>query len=69
MAKAVVTQARVFEVAQALTDQGTAPTILNVQEEIGGGSYTTVKRYLDSGGRRRRSSGSRWNCRNPRLPG
>ena len=47
MAKAVVTQERVFEVAQALTDQGTAPTILNVQEEIGGGSYTTVKRYLD----------------------
>ncbi|MCB2026708.1 MAG: DNA-binding protein, partial [Ottowia sp.] len=40
MAKAVVTQARVFEVAQALTDQGTAPTILNVQEGIGGGSYT-----------------------------
>ena len=47
MAKALVTQERVFEVAQALTDQGTAPTILNVQEEIGGGSYTTVKRYLD----------------------
>ena len=47
MAKAVVTQERVFEVAQALTDQGTAPTILNVQEGIGGGSYTTVKRYLD----------------------
>jgi hypothetical protein len=37
MAKALVTQERVFEVAQALTDQGTAPTILNVQEEIGGG--------------------------------
>ena len=47
MAKALVTQERVFEVAQALVEQGTTPTILNVQDGIGGGSYTTVKRYLD----------------------
>lgn len=47
MARAVVTQERVFEVAQALVEQGIAPTILNVQDGIGGGSYTTVKRYLD----------------------
>jgi len=47
MARAVVTQERVFEVAQALVEQGTTPTILNVQDGIGGGSYTTVKRYLD----------------------
>jgi len=47
MAKALVTQERVFEVAQGLVEQGIAPTILNVQDGIGGGSYTTVKRYLD----------------------
>ena len=47
MAKAVVTQERVFEVAEALVEQGVTPTILNVQDGIGGGSYTTVKRYLD----------------------
>ena len=47
MAKALVTQERVFEVAQSLVEQGIAPTILNVQDGIGGGSYTTVKRYLD----------------------
>lgn len=47
MAKAIVTQERVFEVAQALADKGTEPTILTVQEAIGGGSYTTVKRFLD----------------------
>ena len=47
MAKALVTQERVFEVAQGLVEQGIAPTILNVQDSIGGGSYTTVKRYLD----------------------
>ncbi len=47
MAKAVVTQERVFEVADGLVEQGATPTILNVQDGIGGGSYTTVKRYLD----------------------
>lgn len=47
MAKAVVTQERVFEAAEALVEQGVTPTILNVQDGVGGGSYTTVKRYLD----------------------
>ncbi len=47
MAKAIVSQERVFEVADALVEQGITPTILNVQDGIGGGSYTTVKRYLD----------------------
>lgn len=47
MAKAIVTQERVFEVAQALLDKGVDPTILTVQAEIGAGSYSTVKRYLD----------------------
>ena len=44
MAKAVVTQERVFEVAEALVEQGVTPTILNVQDGIGGGNYTRVKR-------------------------
>ena len=47
MAKAVVTQELVFQVAESLVAQGVTPTILNVQDGIGGGSYTTVKRYLD----------------------
>ena len=47
MAKSVVTQERVFEVADALTERGEEPGILSVQATIGGGSYSTVKRYLD----------------------
>lgn len=47
MAKAIVTQERVFEVAQSLVDKGIDPTIVTVQAEIGAGSYSTVKRYLD----------------------
>lgn len=58
MAKSVVTQERVFEVAAALTDRGEEPGILSVQAAIGGGSYSTVKRYLDvwkETGRQRRA--------------
>ena len=47
MAKPVVTQERVFEIADALTERGDEPTILSVQAAIGGGSYSTVKRYID----------------------
>ena len=47
MAKAIVTQALVNEAAEALMGEGTEPSILNVQARIGGGSYSTVKRYLD----------------------
>ena len=47
MAKPVVTQERVFEIADALTERGEEPTILSVQAAIGGGSYSTVKRYID----------------------
>jgi len=47
MAKSVVTQERVFEVATGLTERGEEPSILSVQAAIGGGSYSTVKRYLD----------------------
>ena len=47
MAKSMVTQERVFEVADRLTERGEEPSILSVQAAIGGGSYSTVKRYLD----------------------
>ena len=47
MAKPVVTQERVFEIADALMARGEDPTILSVQAAIGGGSYSTVKRYID----------------------
>ena len=47
MARAIVTQAAVFEAADALAAAGEEPTIITVQERIGGGSYTTVKRYLE----------------------
>ena len=58
MAKPVVTQERVFEIADALTERGEEPTILSVQAAIGGGSYSTVKRYIDvwkEAGRQRRA--------------
>ncbi len=58
MAKSLVTQERVFEVADVLTGRGKEPSILSVQAAIGGGSYTTVKRYLDvwkETGRQRRA--------------
>jgi chromosome segregation ATPase len=47
MAKALVTQGAVFEVADVLLAAGEEPSIIAVQERIGGGSYSTVKRYLD----------------------
>lgn len=47
MAKLIATQERVFEAAEALLDKGTDPSIMAVQAEIGGGSPTTVKEYLD----------------------
>ena len=58
MAKPVVTHERVFEIADALTARGEEPTILSVQAAIGGGSYSTVKRYIDvwkEAGRQRRA--------------
>ena len=48
MAKPLVTEALVFGVADHLSTAGTDPTIITVQERIGGGSYTTIKRYLDA---------------------
>lgn len=48
MAKALVTADNVAQTADELVAQGQEPTILTVQEAIGGGSYSTVKRYLDA---------------------
>jgi hypothetical protein len=47
MAELMVTQERVFEAAQTLLDKGADPTIMAVQVELGGGSPSTVKEYLD----------------------
>lgn len=47
MARQIVTQQAVNEVADALVAQGLDPSIMTVQSRIGGGSYSTVKRYLD----------------------
>lgn len=48
MAKAIVTREAVFEAADALAATGDDPSILAVQGRIGGGSYSTVKRFLDA---------------------
>lgn len=48
MARPIVTPQAVKEVADALTAEGADPSILAVQSRIGGGSYSTVKRYLDA---------------------
>jgi chromosome segregation ATPase len=48
MARAIVTEEDVAEVAQQLLEAGEEPTIIRVQAIIGGGSFSTVKRYLDA---------------------
>lgn len=48
MAKPIVTQELVSEAADALVAGGEEPSIISVQARVGGGSYTTVKRYLDT---------------------
>lgn len=48
MARQIVTQEAVSEVAQGLIREGQEPSIIAVQSRIGGGSYSTVKRYLDA---------------------
>lgn len=47
MARPIVTQQAVTQVAQELIAQGQDPSIVAVQARIGGGSFSTVKRYLD----------------------
>lgn len=45
--RAIVTQQAVVEAAEALMVEGVEPSTKAVQARIGGGSYSTVKRYLD----------------------
>lgn len=45
--RAIVTKQAVSEAAEALVADCKEPTIKDVQARIGGGSFTTVKRYLD----------------------
>jgi predicted RNase H-like nuclease (RuvC/YqgF family) len=47
MARQIVNQEIVNETADALTAEGVEPTIILVKDRIGGGSYTTIKRFLD----------------------
>jgi chromosome segregation ATPase len=48
MARAIVTEDAVAEVAQQLVEAGEEPSIIRVQAVIGGGSFSTVKRALDA---------------------
>ena len=48
MARQIVTPQAVTDIADALVAEGLDPSILAVQSRIGGGSYSTVKRYLDA---------------------
>lgn len=48
MARQIVTLQAVTDIADALVAEGLEPSILAVQSRIGGGSYSTVKRYLDA---------------------
>lgn len=57
MARQIVTQQAVTEAAEALIAEGVEPSIVAVQSRIGGGSYSTVKRYLD-GWRQQREEAS-----------
>jgi chromosome segregation ATPase len=47
MARQIVTQHAVNEAAEALVVEGSEASIVDVQARIGGGSYSTVKRFLD----------------------
>lgn len=47
MARQIVTQQALNEAAEALVAEGVEPSIVAVQSRIGGGSFSTVKRFLD----------------------
>lgn len=47
MARQIVTQQALNEAAEALVAEGMDPSIVAVQSRIGGGSFSTVKRFLD----------------------
>lgn len=48
MARAIVTEEVVAEVAQQLAELGEEPSIIRIQALIGGGSFSTVKKHLDA---------------------
>ena len=47
MAKKIADRDAVFSAADQLKSEGGDPSIIAVQERVGGGSYTTIKRLLD----------------------
>lgn len=47
MARQIVSQQSVTEAAEALLLENSEPSIVAVQSRIGGGSFSTVKRFLD----------------------
>ena len=47
MARQIVTKQAVTDAAEALIVEGAEPSIVAVQARIGGGSYSTVKKFLD----------------------
>ncbi|MDQ3003328.1 MAG: DNA-binding protein [Fibrobacterota bacterium] len=47
MPRPIITEDLVKSTADAMLAEGVDPSIMAVQARIGGGSYTTVKRYLD----------------------
>jgi hypothetical protein len=47
MPRPIITEELVFSTADTMTTEGTDPSIVTVQGRIGGGSFTTVKRFLD----------------------
>lgn len=57
MAKQVATAEAVFDAAEALLDAGIEPTAILVRERTGG-SYTTVRRHLDTWHAKRRDAGA-----------
>ncbi len=46
MARQGISKKQVFEAATALLDEGTPPTVQNVRNRIGSGSYTTINTHL-----------------------
>ncbi len=48
MAQAIVSQEGVAAVADQLVAAGEKPTMIRVREVLGGGSYSTIKAYLDA---------------------
>lgn len=48
MSRLKITEELVKTTAEAMIAEGATPAIVTVQQRIGGGSYTTIKRFLDA---------------------